>query len=340
MDWFERLTGFREQSYEDTRARLQVEGRQLRSLKNGHSYGIGELELASLQSLRDRVLESAGLPGRLTVRNVEGNVGLMHEQPEYAGALFQVASQFNLLEMMNERATPEDGVTCYRDDHTQGPACAIAAGAATLYRNFFVPVQGESGQTKARQLNALADVGERLSRELGCPVESLYTMHNGYAMCSADGLTYIRDYLAAASAETIDELRGLLRVGVHSDVEVTSVDSTPRPVVSQVFCSALPVAYVKPKLPPSLWQPFAKLVLEAAYEATVWAAVLHAQRGGSRTVLLTRLGGGVFGNEDAWIDAAIHRALTEAHGLALDVVLVCYGSTPASMLALEQAFAE
>jgi hypothetical protein len=338
MDWFERLTGFREHSYEDTKAHLRVEGQQLHSLKNGHSYGIGTLELVSLQDLRDRVLECAGLSGRLTVRNVEGNVATMHEQPEYAGALFQVASQFNLLEMSSEKITPELGVTRYQDDHTQGPACAMAAGAATLYRNFFVPVQGASGQTSEQQLDALADLGARLSREIGCPVDALWTMHNGYAMCSADGLTFIRDYLAEASPHDIDELRGLLRVGVHNNVEVTSAARAPHPVVSQVFCSALPVAYVKPKLPTSLWQPFAQLVLEAAYEATVWAAALHAHGGGSRTLLLTRLGGGAFGNEAAWIDAAMHRALTEAHGFDLDVVLVSYDSTPGSMLALEQEF--
>lgn len=338
MDWFERLTGFRERSYEDTRARLAIEGRQLLSLKNGHRYGIGELELASLQSLRDRVLESEGLPGRLTVRNVEGNVAAMHGMPEYAGALFQVASQFNLLEAPSEKVTPEQGVTRYQDDHTEGPDCAIAAGAATLYRNFFVPVEGATGQTSERQLDALADVGARLSREIGCPVESLWTMHNGYAMCGVDGLSWIRDYLQAASAHDLDELRGLLRVGVHSNVEVTSVDGTPHQVVSQVFCSALPVAHVKPRLPTSLWQPFARLVLEAAYEATLWAAVLHAQRGGSKTVLLTRLGGGAYGNEESWIDAAMQRALAEARGIGLDVVLVSYDATSSSMLELEQMF--
>ena len=49
MDWFEKLTGFRETSYDDTRAKLKVEGSRLQSLINGKSYGIGELELVSLQ---------------------------------------------------------------------------------------------------------------------------------------------------------------------------------------------------------------------------------------------------------------------------------------------------
>jgi hypothetical protein len=46
--------------------------------------------------------------------------------------LNSLASQFNLLEMTGPSVTPEDGVTRYKDDPTQGPACAIAAGAATI----------------------------------------------------------------------------------------------------------------------------------------------------------------------------------------------------------------
>src|SRR5215471_6123606 len=110
MDWFESLTGFRETNYEDTRAKLKVEGNRLRSLINGKSYGIGELELVPLQTLRGRV-KSAGMPsGRLKVNVVRGDVRKMHRAPEYAGALFQVASQFNLLEMVRPAVTPEHGV--------------------------------------------------------------------------------------------------------------------------------------------------------------------------------------------------------------------------------------
>ena len=55
MDWFEALTGFCETTYADTRAKLRIEGNQLRSLINGRSYGVGELELVSLRTLRQRV---------------------------------------------------------------------------------------------------------------------------------------------------------------------------------------------------------------------------------------------------------------------------------------------
>lgn len=43
-------------------------------------------------------------------------------------AEFQVASQFNLLEMISPRIAPEQGVGIYAGDSTQGSAGAIAAG--------------------------------------------------------------------------------------------------------------------------------------------------------------------------------------------------------------------
>ena len=63
MDWFERLTGFRETAYADTHRRLKIEDGELHSLVNGRSYGIGELELVSLANLRERVKLAGGPPG-------------------------------------------------------------------------------------------------------------------------------------------------------------------------------------------------------------------------------------------------------------------------------------
>jgi hypothetical protein len=72
-------------------------------------------------------------------------------------------------------------------------------------------------------------------------------------------------------------------------------------------------------VPASHWEPFASLVLQAEYEATMWAAVLNAQRGASNVVLLTWLGGGAFGNEDSWIHAAMRRALHMMLGFDVSV---------------------
>ena len=331
-DWFEDLMGFRERAYDETRANLEVVGTTLRSVVNHRSFSIGELETPSLKELRGRaasVIDQLG--GTLKVSNVSGEVRRMHRDPASRHALFQVASQFNLLEMVGPHVTPEDGVTRYVQDHTQGPACALAAAAATVYRNYFVPVEGEVGQTRDRQVDCLRDVGSALDNAK----EGLWTMRNGYALCTAKGLERIAQKLEALDTNEIDELRDRLRVGLHSGVQVT--DSADEEfVVTQVFCSALPVSYTD--IPAARWKPFAALVLEGAYEATLWAAVLNAHRFSSRRLFLTQLGGGAFGNESQWIHDAMRRALKKVMGVGLDVRFVSYGEPDAGLERLAQEF--
>jgi hypothetical protein len=280
--------------------------------------------------LRERAKSAGQLPGRLKVSVVTGDVRKLHQSPEYAGALFQVASQFNLLEMVSPNVTPELRVTRYKDDHTQGPACAIACGAATIYRNYFAPVEGEYGQTKERQLDGLADLGQALSGALNLPMKPLWKMQNGYALCTREGLTAITKHLTALQPEQLDHLRDKLCVGLHRNVEVTEVPSEDRPKVSQALCSALPVGYSS--IPSAQWEAFASLILEAAYEATLWAAVGNAQSGASNIVLLTLLGGGAFGNDDDWIIGAMRRALAMFSGFNIDVKLVSYRAPSQQLL--------
>ena len=336
MDWFERLTGFRETTYEETRSQLKIEDGMLVSAVTGARHGIGELELVSLEELRGRVGVPPPASTRLRVRLLSDDIRALHHAPEFAGALFQVASQFNLLEMASPRLTPEDGVTIYQGDPTQGPACAIAAGAATIFRNYFAPTPGGFGQTRSRQLDGLSDLGHALSEALHRPAAALWTMRNGYAICSQSALEQLTHYLDSLDEDTLDALRGKLRIGVHSDVEVTDAPAAPRPRVSQAFCSALPVAYSE--VPAKHWAALASLVLEAAYEATLLAAVLNARRGASNVVLLTRLGGGVFGNAEQWIQGALHRALLKGREFDLDVRLVSYHTPSREMHQLASQF--
>lgn len=336
MDWFERLTGFRETSYEDTRRQLEIVDGRLRSSVNGQSYAIGKFELLSLETLRECAQSDKPLPGRLKVSVVEGDVGQLHRSPEYTGALFQVASQFNVLEMVSPNVTPEDGVTRYEHDRTQGPACAIAAGAGTIYRNYFVPVENQCGQTKTNQLDGLSELGAAFSKALRMPREALWTMRNGYALCTREGIDAISRLLASLSPDETQTLRCKLCIGLHWNVEVTGAPGANRPLVSQAFCSALPVSYSG--VPRQHWPAFASLILEAAYEATMWAGVCNAQRGGSNQILLTRLGGGAFGNDDQWIDAAILSALQKSADLNLDVKIVSYGPPSRGVLEVVDQF--
>ena len=107
--------------------------------------------------------------------------------------------------------------------------------------------------------------------------------------------------------------------------------------MSQAFCSALPVSYSN--IPSERWKSFAVLVLEGAYEATLWAAVINARHSGSNLLFLTRLGGGAFGNEPQWIDGAMRRALTKVVDASLDVRVVSYGKPDPALERLVAEFA-
>jgi hypothetical protein len=218
---------------------------------------------------------------------------------------------------------PEDGIGIYEDDHTQGPACAIAAGAGTIYRNYFATVNGNTGQSAGNQIDCLADIGAAL----GNSENRLWEMRNGYALASQSGLFEISSRLRAADESELDGWRQLLRIGIQWNTQVTLNDS--KHLVSQAYCSALPVAYCH--YASSLWADFARLVLEASYEATICAAILNSMRNGDNRLFLTLVGGGAFGNETNWIIGGIQRALKLYRQAELDVAIVSYGSSKESV---------
>lgn len=159
-------------------------------------------------------------------------------------------------------------------------------------------------------------------------------MRNGYALCKREGLDLIAEHLRAIGPDQTDALAGKLRIGVHRGVEVTDAPTTPGPIVSQAFCSALPVSYGQ--VLRRHWQTFAQLALDAAYEATMLEAVLNARRSASNIVLLTMLGGGALGNDDEWIHAAIGRAVRKVRAFDLDVRLLSYRAPPSGLQVLVQ----
>jgi hypothetical protein len=139
------------------------------------------------------------------------------------GATFQAASQFNCLEFASPDCTPENGVTSYMHDRTQGPACALACAAGTVYRNYFVPTtsptgQTEIGQTQRNQLNNL----HRLECLLDNDQQHYWTVRNGYVFSDISSLTRLNEELATLFASGgRDEVMGSIMVGVQKDTEVT-----------------------------------------------------------------------------------------------------------------------
>jgi hypothetical protein len=121
-DWFEDLVGFKEETYEGTRSKLDVQDGRLRSSVNKRSWSIGELQTPTVGDLRERARAVTDrVRGPLKVSCVVADVGHLHRDAANQDALFQVASQFNLLEMTGPEVTPEDGVTRYVYDAPRAP---------------------------------------------------------------------------------------------------------------------------------------------------------------------------------------------------------------------------
>lgn len=314
--WFEQLTGFAEEDADQVCANLQLDGEYITTL-NGRRMRHGRLTTPSLEELRGEAAPMIPADDRqsLSVVEVVANVQDLLIDGTNTNAVFMVASQFNLLEMPYPEVSPEDGISSYEHDLTQGPACAIACGAGTIYRNYYA--MGGSAQTKMAQLDMLAELGVSLGNETG----SLWSMCNGYALpTGAAALDAIAKTLRGASYAEHERLRGLLRVGIHSDTQVTLPGAGH--LVTQLFCSALPVSYAPYNVKP--WELFARLVLEAAYEATLCAAIINRERTGCNKVFLTILGGGAFGNKIEWIIDSMRIVLNKFKSARLDVFIVSF----------------
>ena len=193
--WFKEIFGFDEASFTETQRNFVVEAQAadlghvyqgpahiLKSIVSSRDFYVGPFECASASELKRRL--SAHPQGRelgsLTFKNVTGCVQSLHRAPENIGAVFQVASQFNCLEMVGPSVRPEDGVARYASDPTQGPACAMVCPGATVYRNYFVDGKG---QGFGRQIDTLQDVG----RAVGNDKHHYWKMTNGYCLPQSQG---------------------------------------------------------------------------------------------------------------------------------------------------------
>jgi hypothetical protein len=146
-------------------------------------------------------------------------------------------------------------------------------------------------------------------------------MRNGYALATREGLSEIAAHIQSLEEQDLEALRGELRVGVQWNTQVTRPGADHD--VTQVYCSALPVAYSNHGA--AHWATFAKFVLDASYEATFCLAVLNAMKTQNNTVFVTMLGGGAFGNRNEWIVEAIARSIGLFKNFDLNVRIVSYG---------------
>lgn len=288
------------------------------------SWSAGRFSTPTIGELRERARAvAAGRPRgttRLFLNTGPGahvDIGALQGSAK-DGTLFQVASQFNALEAPSPGILP---VRRYFSDPTQGPRASISAFPATLLRHYRAPGHdGPFEQTHHRSIDLLADA---LPKELG-------QVSGGYL---SPRMIKAPEQLAAALEERLETIR----VGLHERAEVvfghawSGAVRSPAPIIHQVFTSTIALGMYGRETPQLLAA--ARPLLKAAYLGTLLAArALGADR-----VVLTSIGGGVFGNPHTLIWEAIRGALEESDELGggLDVIWNLYSGLPRDSLGEE-----
>ncbi|MGM0386008.1 MAG: hypothetical protein ACQERF_08530 [Actinomycetota bacterium] len=280
------------------------------------TYSGGRFVPRSIGELRAAVAGRTGSAPTLSMVAGGGPVADIGALQAWAGegTLFQVASQFNCLESPGPYLVE---VADYVHDSTQGPRASISAFPGTLVRQYAAPdgAGGTFTQTGDHQLDLLA---EALPPEVG-------RVRSGYLQA--------RHLDIDAAAVVLAERFQAIRVGVHDDVEVVlgadwsgAVDGRPR--IAQVFASTLAAGmYGGGEQMTGAVAEVCRQLLRAAYLGTLLAAVDL----GRTRVLLTMIGGGVFGNPHPLIVEAVLWAVEELAGMGagpLDVVLNSFHLDP------------
>jgi hypothetical protein len=269
------------------------------------TFPCGHFEELSIKYLKDQT-ESLAKPGGGTFNVIKGgslDVAEFQADPANAGAVFQVASNFNGLETLpNTPSIETQHLTSYTTDNTQGPSASISAASGLVFRRYFLfhktyqdqPVntwgQMDSGD---RQVNFLSDLTSKQEYPSMSKV--------GYVLLSA-GMN--------PPKEEGDYKK--IKVGYHANTGVTfgaraaggrhEILASPYHTIDQVFTAAVDFGTKNYSMRnDAVSIQWGKTILNAAYEGTFRGAFLH----GRKKVFLTLIGGGVFGNEFSDICAAI-----------------------------------
>ncbi|KKR96862.1 MAG: hypothetical protein UU47_C0006G0023 [candidate division TM6 bacterium GW2011_GWE2_41_16] len=364
IQFIHRIIGMSEKDF----ATLSTEKRQGFVFSDGESsflrtscgtFAVGSFEVKNIQELRDlwaakqkknisagkgflRVVEGVGTKNSSWFRSFV-DIGALQANPCNKGTAFQVASNFNALEAGGD---PCDGVTRYLYTTAQGEEASISAAPAAIYRMYFAQHHGVVGQFE-QQINFLEDVPLPHGGTFG-----VGRVHNGYLEVQHGGV--LSKPGTMLSFAEMERLIPLVKVGVHSQVQVTSglamlppngysaktwdakslmekslkgenvIVDDPEQRVTQIFTAAQNLAQLGTG---TCWDDMARMLLHAAYEGTVRAAYVS----GCSKLYLTLVGGGVFNNRIDWIVDSIERVMPLIRESGMEVTLVIYNGVDVSV---------
>ena len=304
VDLFRTVMGISEDAFRKKSLRERREF--IEKLEADHGLHFGDCELRSIGDLRRENAQAGPFEGEACLRLlIDPNVDVKELQADQAnaGAVFQVASNFNGLESQN---VFNDGNSLNRwaGVRAQGEQASVSAFPGAVYKKYC--------HGPYKMLDGLVQENVLQMDPQGVRVENV----PGY-----DGLR---------------QAYRNINVLVHREVSVTHGGNFENIIarshtIHQVFTAALnltrDIGFERGRRDECTY-----LILDAAYEGTLRAAVdLRA-----RKVFLTLVGGGVFRNPLRLVSEVIARSQGFIDNFNLDVTVVCR-MNPARLAAQQRA---
>jgi hypothetical protein len=148
----------------------------LRNQKTKEQFRAGKFSIISIKELREKtgslrsvtrgtfnVIEALSPIGQEYYRYVD--IGAMQADPKNRDAVFQVASNFNCLELVSPHDAV-DGITKYVHDLTQGPFASISAAPGLILRHYYAFYNPLTSQEEWQQYAEVGGVMDNKNHKL------------------------------------------------------------------------------------------------------------------------------------------------------------------------------
>lgn len=286
-EWFFDLFNV-EENERHIKSDFNVSGTTMYSVKSDEPFEIGNLQIKTLDEIRrdaqsvQKNMKSKFKRDKLSVKFLKSNIFRQHSKKENEGALIQVSSNFSCLQ--DKDLNKQSNITDYAGSYSQGNQSCIATAPSTLYRRYF-----------HRKINLLDSLEK--DKKIDNGKEKYWILENGQIVLNSrdnkiDKLNKIID-------DNKDGLRDNIMIGYHEDIEVVYSMEDKRIKKGRFFenvhkvgyalCSPLDIKLNR-QINKKNMEKLSELILEAQYEATLWAGVINANSTSNNRVILTIIG--------------------------------------------------
>src|SRR3989338_8546554 len=246
------------------------------------------------------------------------DIAALQTNEKNKGAVFQIASNFSGLEPICKTDIPENGISKYIHDNTQGPIASISAAPGLIYRMYGIfnkkIDEKDWRQQNNNQINLLHNVS------------SFYPVVNGYVDLS----------LCKYLLRPVHNLINLIQIGFHHNIQTTyglsygqdyEVCTNDSQIINQIFTSSIDLGnssgntnYLLFDKYPGIVTDLTQVLLDAAYEGTIRSCWLYDKQ----ILYLTLIGGGVFNNSLSWIAQSLEKLSSLIIDSGITITLVIY----------------